>query len=95
MSVLIPYGIVQNMKTAIVQELENFFARHPDCAQSHLARMAKVKQPVISRVLTGIRKDMMSENADKLRMAMRQIESGITVIPNTPTEHGEMNHGNG
>lgn len=85
----IPYGILRNMKTPIVQEIESFFARYPNCSASKLARVAGVSQPVVSRALTGGRRDMMSESADKLRAAMRRLECELrsTATVETPNEH--------
>lgn len=82
------------MKTPIVQEIESFFARYPNCSASKLARVAGVSQPVVSRALTGGRRDMMSESADKLRAAMRRLECELrpTATVETPNEQEEVLH---
>lgn len=64
------------MKTNIAVEAENFlnstgFARK-------LAMEAGVNPVILTRVLSGTRRDMMSENADRLRAAMKRLAAQNT-----------------
>lgn len=57
------------METMILREVRAFLKKHRMTA-SALAELAGVSQPMLSRLLTGRRPDIMSRNADALREAM-------------------------
>lgn len=61
------------MKPTILTEVQAFLREHgmPAC---QLADMAGVPRPVLTRLLSGARKDVKSCTADALRLAMRNYE---------------------
>lgn len=80
------------MKTNIAVEAENFLNSTGFSARK-LAREAGVNPVILTRVLSGTRRDMMSENADRLRSAMkrlsRQIGRGGLPSSTAPSELSE------
>ena len=68
------------MKAPIVTELIEFFQAN-DVSCRYLARESGVASPIITRVLSGERKDMTSRNADALRKAMKRISEGKSHTP--------------
>ena len=61
------------MKPTILTEVQAFLRGHGMPA-SQLADMAGVPRPVLTRLLSGARKDVKSCTADALRLAMRNYE---------------------
>ena len=68
------------MKAPIVTELIEFFQAN-DVSCRCLAKESGVASPIITRVLSGERKDMTSRNADALRKAMKRISEGKSHTP--------------
>lgn len=62
------------MKTNIAIEAEDFLASTGFSARK-LAMEAGVNPVTLTRVLSGTRKDMRSESADRLRAAMKRLSS--------------------
>ena len=62
------------MKTKIRSEMEAFLRRH-DVTVSELAEMSGLALPILTRVLAGTRRDMMSRSADAIRDAMTRYEA--------------------
>ena len=60
------------MQAHIVTDLVEFFQAN-DVSCRCLARESGVASPIITRVLSGERKDMTSRNADALRKAMKRL----------------------
>ena len=60
------------MKAKIFFEMKNFLERNP-MPIKRLAEEAGVAPPILTRVLTGEREDMYSQNADKIREAMLKL----------------------
>lgn len=85
------------MKSLIINELKEFFAKYPQTLPYHLAISAEVDPSIVHNAIKGKREDMFSSTADKLRAAMRRFEaeSSLVATAETPTEPGEVNHGNG
>ncbi len=65
------------MKTNIAVEAENFLNSTGFSARK-LAMEAGVNPVILTRVLSGTRRDMMSENADRLRAAMKRLAAQNT-----------------
>ena len=63
------------MKAPIVTELISFFEENKHVSCRYLSQVSGVASPIITRVLSGERKDMTSRNADALRIAMKQIST--------------------
>ena len=82
------------MKAQIVTELD-FFLNKYNMSARKLAIAAGLLPNTLTRLLSGKRHDMRSENADKLRSAMRRLEREPThtVSAETPNERKEVNHG--
>ena len=62
------------MKPTILTEVQAFLKKHGIPA-SLLADTAGVPRPVLTRLLSGARKDVKSCTADALRLAMRNYEA--------------------
>jgi transcriptional regulator with XRE-family HTH domain len=82
------------MKAQIVTELD-FFLNKYNMSARKLAIAAGLLPNTLTRLLSGKRHDMRSENADRIRAAMRRIECELTPITTveTPNEPEEVNHG--
>lgn len=76
------------MKAQIVTELD-FFLNKYNMSARKLAIAAGLLPNTLTRLLSGKRHDMRSENADKLRSAMRRLECELKPISTaeTPNEH--------
>lgn len=61
------------MEAKICTEMRAFLSRH-HMLVSKLADLAGVPLPILTRVLSGDRQDMMSRNADAIREAMVRYE---------------------
>ena len=70
-----PFGKILPMKAPIVTELMSFFEENKHVSCRYLSQVSGVASPIITRVLSGERKDMTSRNADALRVAMKQIST--------------------
>lgn len=81
------------MKAQIVTELD-FFLNKYNMSARKLAIAAGLLPNTLTRLLSGKRHDMRSENADRLRAAMRRLECELrpTATDETPTEPEEVNH---
>lgn len=82
------------MKAQIVTELD-FFLNKYNMSARKLAIAAGLLPNTLTRLLSGKRHDMRSENADRLRAAMRRIECELrpTATVETPSEQEEVKHG--
>lgn len=82
------------MKAQIVTELD-FFLNKYNMSARKLAIAAGLLPNTLTRLLSGKRHDMRSENADRLRAAMRRIECELrpTATVETPNEQEEVKHG--
>lgn len=82
------------MKAQIVTELD-FFLNKYNMSARKLAIAAGLLPNTLTRLLSGKRHDMRSENADRLRAAMRRLECELrpTATAETPSEPEEVNHG--
>ena len=78
------------MKAQIVTELD-FFLNKYNMSARKLAIAAGLLPNTLTRLLSGKRHDMRSENAAKLRSAMRRLERELThtVSAETPNERKE------
>lgn len=79
-------------KPTIRREVENFLEAHRKFTATSLARMAGIHPTILTKVLSGKRKDMLSGNADELRIAMREIDLGTPTpisTAETPSERKE------
>lgn len=72
---LVTCGTVPSMETRICREVREFLARNPSIGVTALARLAGVSHSSLSRMLNGVRPDLMSETADNVRDAMWRYES--------------------
>lgn len=81
------------MKAQIVTELD-FFLNKYNMSARKLAIAAGLLPNTLTRLLSGKRHDMRSENADKLRAAMRRLECELTptATVETPNEQEEALH---
>jgi len=61
------------MKPSILTEVQTFLKTY-GLPASFVADMAGVPRPLLTRLLSGSRKDVMSRTADALRLAMRNYE---------------------
>ena len=66
------------MKAQIVTELD-FFLNKYNMSARKLAIAAGLLPNTLTRLLSGKRHDMRSENADRLRAAMRRLECELTL----------------
>ena len=82
------------MKSLIIQELKEFFAKNPEILPYHLATSAQVDPSIVHKAIKDKREDMFSSTADKLRYAMRRLERELTPTASaeTPNEPEEVNH---
>ena len=79
------------MKSLIIHELKEFFAKNPEILPYHLAISAEVDPSIVHNAIKDKREDMFSSTADKLRSAMRRLERELThtVSAETPNERKE------
>ena len=79
------------MKPQIVTELD-FFLNKYNMSARRLALDAGLLPNTLTRLLSGKRHDMRSENADRLRAAMRRLECELrpTATAETPNERKEV-----
>ena len=79
------------MKAQIVTELD-FFLNKYNMSARKLAIAAGLLPNTLTRLLSGKRHDMRSENADRLRAAMRRLECELrpTATDETPNERKEV-----
>lgn len=79
------------MKAQIVTELD-FFLNKYNMSARKLAIAAGLLPNTLTRLLSGKRHDMRSENADRLRAAMRRLECELrpTATAETPNKRKEV-----
>lgn len=82
------FGIISPMKTNIAIEAEDFLASTGFSARK-LAMEAGVNPVILTRVLSGTRKDMKSENADRLRAAMKRLSHQSKAVPSEGKDTSE------
>lgn len=76
------------MKTSIALEASKFLALSGLSARK-LALEAGINPVILTRVLSGARRDMRSENADRLRAAMKRL-SDVVPAGETSAQKGEV-----